>query len=451
MIADKLVTAYLGTADAWIFDGCSLNVSYLALATTKGQMRLLRLSIVVGPVPVNESYAFSVETDRIVAGNLLKNNATKAEIFEFLKSAIHGEVWIDGRVYSFASSNITYDTELNDTLRWAYDLHLCVNAPITEGCNYDVPSIDRELRTIDTPFDGLQDLVYWLGLAHTTTPTNLGRAELRVKPPVDCVIDQTSLRDDLLTLNLLAHPKFDSDALHVAVRGVPGVAIAGRRQVAKEISWKQLSETVNEGSATIKLENSDSALVMLSLAGNTIRRQWFVDPVKARNIRAFATKHFDPEMKQLRRALLDEKEKDSTKFETAVAALFFLMGCASAVQLETQAPDLLVSTPAGRLVLVECTLRVADFSTKLGKLVDRRISLTNELARTGHAAQVYSILVCRVPLEQIAVDTKELVHHNVILLTQQNLQQAVDLLHSHFDPDSFLDEQSGIKNPSNSS
>jgi hypothetical protein len=114
------------------------------------------------------------------------------------------------------------------------------------------------------------------------------------------------------------------------------------------------------------------------------------------------------------------------------------LGFASAVQLETEAPDLLVATPAGRLVLVECTLKVADFRTKLGKLVDRRASLQREMTKTGHPAQMYAVLICRVPADQLVIDVAELRQHGVILLTLSDIENGLMRVHGHNDPDEML-------------
>lgn len=438
-MSEQVSSDFFAALGGWACDGYSLSINYLALQNTAGVMRLLRLAIIASPLPVKETLAFSVRTERIAAGAIVRNNVTRSEVSQVFNDAAQGTIIVDEEVFAFASRQISFESHLSDRVRWEYDLHLRINAPLTEGCKYDVTSFDRELRIVTPPFDGLQDLTSWLGLGgEKNQPTDFGKAELVVKPPVDCIIDETRLRDDRLHIVLAAHAGLDAAALNVALLATPGLGLTSRKQVAADIAWVVGEHGLLRGTGEILLENADSALLMLSLGDKTVRRQWFLDPVKARNARVFAAKHFDKDLRYLRRALLEDK--DGPRFETAVCALLFLLGFAPAVQIETEAPDLLVATPAGRLVLVECTLKVADFRTKLGKLVDRRSSLIREMERTGHTAQLYAVLICRVPLDQLVYDPEELTQHDVILLSQPDVETGLSRVDAHNDPDSMLSD-----------
>jgi hypothetical protein len=439
MISNRAKDEFFSAINDWICDGYSLSIGYIALRNTEGEMRLLRLSVLSSPVAADEEFNFQIRTSRIAAGNFLANNKSKVEIISLLIAASEGKITIGDEDFQAASSQKSFETDLSDTVRWEYDLHLRLNAPLTEGCQFDVPSIDRELRTVTPPFDGLVDLTFWLGLGgHTLPPTSFGKVELRVKPPVDCLVDQTSLRDDQLNVVLVAHPEFNRAAVCVAVRGVPGKALQARRQVAAEIVWNKSEQGLIKGIGGIAISNAESALLMLSIGGTTIRRQWFLDPIKARSTRVFATKHFDPDMRQLKRALLEQM--DGPRFERAVAALLFALGFSPAVQVETDAPDILVATPAGRLILVECTIKTSDFRQKLGKLVDRKNSLKFALEKARHAAQLYAVLVCRVPRDQLTFDRDELTRLGVLLLTSAEIENGLGSLNGHFDPDLVLTE-----------
>jgi hypothetical protein len=93
-----------------------------------------------------------------------------------------------------------------------------------------------------------------------------------------------------------------------------------------------------------------------------------------------------------------------------------------------------------RIILVECTTRVANFSTKLGKLVDRKNSLTKAIQGSKTPSRVEGILVCATPKDQIASRTDELLAHQVILVTREDLLSAVEQLRLHIDPDKFIDD-----------
>ena len=184
------------------------------------------------------------------------------------------------------------------------------------------------------------------------------------------------------------------------------------------------------------MQDCDSALAMLMIGASTVRRQWFPDPAKARNNRFMAVQHFDTDLRKIRSAALESPE--SAKFEQGVAALLFLLGFSPVLQLETDSPDIIVTTPGGQLVLVECTTKISDFSAKLGKLVDRRGSLSKALAGAGHPPEILAALICRSPRDQIAAHEDELRLHRVLLLTREDLQNSFDRVRHPEDPDKIV-------------
>jgi hypothetical protein len=137
------------------------------------------------------------------------------------------------------------------------------------------------------------------------------------------------------------------------------------------------------------------------------------------------------------------ESSESARFENGVAALLFLLGFTPSVQLETDAPDLIVTTPGGKLAIVECTTRIADFAAKVGKLVDRRGALSKQLSASGHPAQIIAVLICRLPRDQIAAQAAELHAHKIILLTGDDLLKSFDSVRTPADADMMLDAARG--------
>ncbi len=330
-------------------------------------------------------------------------------------------------------------TEMSQRERWFSELHLQVS-----GDRRQLPSpnlfatIDNTLRASQPPFDGLADVTSWLGLSApdaSVTPPSIG---IRVGPPVDLIFDRCALVDDRLHLTLHAHPKFDVANVGLALRSVPGNGLDARKQVSSEIRWSRVRNGRREGTAQIDLVHADNVLSILMIGSSTVRRQWFLDPTKARNNRLLAIQHFDKDLRMVRNAVLESS--DSSKFEQGVAALLFLLGFNPCVQLETDSPDLIVTTPGGRLAIVECTTRIADFASKVGKLVDRRGALSKSLVASGHPALVSAVLVCRLPRDQIAAYANEVRAHNAILVTREDLAAGFDRVRFPSDPDRILEE-----------
>jgi hypothetical protein len=63
-------------------------------------------------------------------------------------------------------------------------------------------------------------------------------------------------------------------------------------QVTDQIKWGRVKNGRRTGIARVKLKNADNALAMLLIEGSTVRRQWFIDPAKARNNRFLAVSAF---------------------------------------------------------------------------------------------------------------------------------------------------------------
>jgi hypothetical protein len=177
---------------------------------------------------------------------------------------------------------------------------------------------------------------------------------------------------------------------------------------------------------------------MLLFGAQTVRRHWFIDPSKAPNVRYAAVQQFDPDLRMIKRGLFDDT--DSNRFESAVAALLFLLGFAPSVQLESDSPDLVVATPLGRLVVVECTTRVADVATKIGKLVDRREALQRKLRADNAGAEVSAALVCRVPRDQIAAQADHLKAMRVALASAEDISAGLTRAWATSNPEEILDQ-----------
>lgn len=336
-------------------------------------------------------------------------------------------------------TELRYYAEHSHRDTWFTELNLQVTGQrLNPLSGADAADIDTALRNATPPFDGIEDLGNWLRLRDRRVNGHESAINIRVSPPVDMIFDKSSLHDNKFQLAFSAHSQLDVSKVGVSLREFPGIGIKSRRQVGDSIIWSRAKGGRRPGQLKAKLSSADSVLVMLTLGKQTIRRQWFTDPDKALNTRYVATQFFDKELKQLRQALLDST--DSVKFEQAVASLLYLLGFSTAIQVETQAPDILVSSPTGKLAIFECTTKISDFQSKLGKLVDRRNALLASLNAMGNVHRVDAFLVCGLPKSQIAAEEKLLTQHRVTLLSRENLADALIRLRTPTSPDEMLDQ-----------
>ena len=438
---DIFKTKFLQAAEDWVCDPYSIDIRYL-VRKDSNQSRLWEALIQLNPLPAHQDMSFHVETSLLSAGHSQLSDQPKQKLLQALGHATQGQVSVYGSSFSLSNEHpYEFDSEMAHRDRWISDLHLQVigrRAPAPTPL--DAASIGNALRRSTPPFDGLADISAWLGL-NDPQSNNLPSVKIRVGPPVDLISNECRLGNDHLHLTLHAHPRFDISRIGLAVRAVPGNALESRRQVASEIKWKRIRNGRREGIVRISLERADSALAMLMIGDYSVRREWFLDPSKARNNRLVAMQYFDKDLRMVKQAVLEASDsKDSKRFELGIAALLFLLGFTPAVPLETDSPDLIVTTPGGKLVIVECTTRIADFSSKLGKLVDRRGALSKALQASDHHTRIDAILICALPRKQIAARAVELETHQAVLITKDELEELFDLVRSPNDPDKMLDE-----------
>lgn len=432
-----MLQTFLCAADKWICDGYSVDIRYLADIEGR-EVSIWDASVYLNPLPPPRDLSFHINTGRFAVGQIQRPGLKKSKLTSLLHQAAAGELAIEGGIARVeVEKTVDYWSEMVYRDRWYADLHLQVSGvtrSLPGGIEY--AAIENALRKALPPFDGLADAAAWLGLSSPGTKMNPPSINIRVGPPVVLIFEGCRLDADTLTLTLHAHPKFDVRRVGLAVRTVPGDALNGRRQIGETIQWGRVKDGRRTGVAQVTLEQADSVLAMLMIEDMTVQRQWFIDPAKARNNRWIAVQHFDKDLRRIRDAVLDSQ--DSTRFEHGVAALLFLLGFTPSVQLESDAPDLVVTTPGGKLIIVECTTRIADFSAKIGKLVDRRGALTKQLAAAGHSAQVIAVLICRLPRDQIAAQADELRALNTVLVAGEDLTAAFDRVRLPHDPDALV-------------
>ncbi len=429
---------FLISASEWLCDGYGLEIDFVSRPTPNGQ-ELVSADMKMQPFPSPKDIVFQIATDHIFTGHVQRCSLGKNELSTILTDAAQGRIVVGEQVLKLIENQRhDYYSETSHRERWFSELHLQVR-----GGRSTIPpaemllTIDNDLRASTPSFDGLSDLDAWLGT--NSVALNGGEPSLvvHVTPPVDFVLDRCKLIDSTLTLVLVAHASFETSRIRLAIHGTPDNGLTGRRQIADKIVWGDAVYDKREGVARIEIKDCGSALAILMLGTSTVRRHRILDSAKARNIRYLAVRHFDTELRKIRGAVFDSS--DSLKFEQGVAALFFLLGFSPALQIETDSPDILITTPSGQLMLVECTTRIADFSAKLGKLVDRRGSLSRALTTAGHPRDILAILVCRLPRDQIAVHEEQLRIQMVLLWAGEELANRLDCVRDPSDPDKLFE------------
>lgn len=395
-MSDVFKDIFLDDVSRWVCGQYSVDVRFFSIKENDKYVIQL-CSIGLSPVPLKLDNSFFIEKDSFAIGQWQSNDMNKEDLINFIARCAVGKVNIyEKEMELIPDPSLRYYSDMFSNDRWFYNLHLKVsghNVNILQ--QNELRTIENNLRSSTPPFDGLNDALGWLNFGGPSFfGSRSSEINIWINPPVDLIFEKCSLVNDQLELNLKAHLDFDISTIQLAICPTPRENVNSRTQIGKEFRWTTSDDEYKEGIAKISIKSVDSVLIILLINGNTVRRQWLLDAAKARNNRQIPVQYFDKELKMAKRAVFDLL--DSNKFEEGIALLMFMLGFTPAVQIETDSPDLIVYTPNGKLLLVECTMRVADFLSKVGKLVDRRVGLEKSLKESSHHSYVYSVLVCSV-------------------------------------------------------
>jgi hypothetical protein len=425
MSSEGHLDLFKSAANEWLCDPYSVEIRYLAIREDDANV-LLSCSINFWPIKFATQKSLAVVANNLIAGQEQLNDMSLNKIKLFINNLEEGKLVLNDMTLSLiANHSLSFYTEMISNDRWYCDAHLLVlgehKNPIS---NIEITKINSALRQGKLPFDGLNDLVTYLNLPDPFSGQRQPQIEIRISPPTDIRIEESSLSKGKFNLILHAHPKLNTKNISLAFRTFPET-LTSRKQVSSQIKWKSKKDGIQVGKLVIGAAKAFAVQAILMVGSNTVRRQFFDDILKVPNRRLFAISAFDKDLKMLKQALSDTH---SSNFEKAVNSLAYILGFSGGVINETNAPDIILSTPNESLVVIECTTRMADFATKLGKLVDRKNALITLLESSGDSRKVYSYLVCGLPKNQIAHDENYFARHKVTLLTRESLDEILNQL-----------------------
>jgi len=427
---------FLETSNDWVADFGWISYAFVARKVSAGVVILVaRVVFSWRPVEIAE---FLVETTELVAGFVQRTFSERSAALSIIERITLGEFVIDGRnLRLVATDEPHYSSEMESADRWYCDAHLIVGGEVPQPLHAaELSAMNDGLRCAQTPFDGLPDLAGFLALRDPSSLRTRSYIETRVIPSVDFLIGESALDRDKFTLSLVAAPSLDTTGVQLAIRCFRTDSTQVRRQCANEVRWDSPGAGQIRGKLVLEVKLAYMIEVMLLFAGKTIRRQFFHDLSRSPNLRLVAMSAFDSDLRRIRSALASD---DSEKFEKAVGAIGYIYGLTSALTVETNAPDLIGSTPNGHIVLVECTTRLRDLRLKAGKLVDRRAILAAQISPSDKFTRIYTVLVCGVPEANIATEKKFLQDQKIILVTSETLKSALDSANFPRDIESMLE------------
>ena len=434
---------FLRTAELWLCQGSSLDIRYIALRSDQGWI-VSGASVSIGPVPYKIDNTFEIRTSQLIAGCIQVLSCSRDVALRALSSALEGRIEIKNETLQLRElETLDWYAEAPNRETWFSPMQISVNTRSNDPPlhPHTIAGIEAELRLGLPPFDGLPDIGALLELRADVTGSRSPSIEVTLSPPVDLLLSECALADDRFSGVLIAHEQIDVSSIGLAIRAAPGSGLGARQQIASQVTWEEPTDGFRNGLVTLEVPNADSILTMLSFGGRTIRRNWFADPRRAPNGRYVSMIQSDPGLRMLRRAAFESPE--ARKLEQAVAALLHMLGFSSVLPAEQDSPDILVSTPGRSTLIVECTTRIADIHSKVGKLIERRAALSKALTAASLPANVVSVLVCRLPNDEIPTNSQEMADRGVLLFSREDIEAGLRRARFIQDPDALLREWLG--------
>ena len=405
---------------------------------------LLAATITFGWKADKEQKSFHKDVPNLVAGRVRLENQTIDQLWEILDLALKGEVTINGETYSLTEGpvkglpSVQYP-ESEWELSTGVLQYRVVPAPSTTLASdppLDIftPELDAQLQKGPYAFSGVHDLVECLSLPDPRFRNTSAAIAITIESPADfdmsaCHWDEG--REDRLLLKVLAHGTFRWNDAKLLLRELPKRAQAPKERFGE---WEdhRWGNNLQVAWAPLLYPSAHEVVADLIIGGVVASRRTFPHPQRADNPRYLVMTEYDGGLEKLQEFLFkpskeakSKKDKDARKFEQAVAALLFLRGFSPVLPMNTDSVDIVVTTPAGHWLVVECSFSLDDARKKAGKLVRRREALRAELAGSGHRLELVACLVCILPRAQIAIPDDLLRRYQVQLWSEEDVKEEL--------------------------
>ncbi|MFZ6781363.1 hypothetical protein ACO0LD_31385 [Undibacterium sp. Ji83W] len=438
LLLKHMLKKFLESKDEWILLGYFVDIRYIAVAID-GKYFLTDAHIYLSPISPTTGGYFEIVTDKICIGRKQLSFNKKSDYDSLISNAIDGFIVVNNRTMILpGDDSLSHYSEMARRDAWELQLHLKIGRnqfpPIQSA---ELIEFDNILRLSTPPFDGLTDVASILNLRMPGGYADPPAINISVGPPVDLRLIECNLNNDKLYLSLVTHSAFDISKLSLLIRAMPDSDLSLRMHVTNQIRWAEVQGDTRKGYAEIELPGAHGALVTVMNGTMLVRRQWFLDGARTSNRRLLALETFDSDKQNMHSAIFTTQ--DSATFEKGIANLMFVLGFSVTSLINKDAPDLVLATPQGKLIVLESTLRTSDFANKIGKLYDRKRALSKKLQQNNSPDIVYSILVCALPKDQIVTNADDIKVSDTILLAREDLIEATNRMKTLNDPDSFIE------------
>lgn len=453
--AQSEIDRFRALAEHWTSAAQHVIVSYLAIedAGTK-RLHWAMVRYVYEPVRPTLLEPSVVELDEVTVGRLpIDLSSTNFDLDRILRA---GEIEIGGEIYTLpqAEGNSLSATFFADSHPQAQPSQ--ARSPALMLSTGRSPSLDPRLlgdiehrvRSLDTPYDGLADLLSEHLLPISVMQRTDPAIEILLEKPAETILAESLISDSKLSAKIVASPHVDRSLLKIGVKYAPET----QKALRLSISGATLGWTVQDDgliAAKVEQDVGDAPVcqVFLSYAGHHISRWWVGDPTRLPSQRAAFLAQFDKDLTKLREELLS-RDSRGHPFERVLALVLEELGfdCMYLGEVShlQEAPDIYCETPTRRIAVIECAASVTNSSEKLSKLQQRVLRIKDGFVaqRLGNV-QVNGVLVSKHTDAEIEPFVEEAERFGLGIVGLSALTRLADGLRFKSRPDALYDELFG--------
>ncbi len=428
-------------------------ISYVGVKTAQGP-RLLFGRIMLEPSRMGiTDTKFKFETEHVIAARSVAN-ATWSDVASFLARAK------TGRIPSIDSTAILECDRGRNLSVYFAPIH---HPLITEGPRLpcllirgiskhdlliqatDSRQLDWELKASDIPFDNLDELLIQCGLPTLTQMGDSTVLEVVARSPA-WISDKSTIMGGEVRIECHVANALDIGKIRVGYKVFQkDSVVVDRASVSgSTLEWQQEND-FKIGICRVSVGDAPLLQAFLSYAGVSLHQWWVRDPQKDLNPRYAVHQVFDEDMKLLKMMLLKPESDKSDAFEGAVSTLCNLLGFSvvsyGRMPKLQEGPDIIAVTPAGKIVVIECTLGLPNKKDKLAKLVQRTTLVKEKLTAAGYGdLQIQAAIVTPLSRNEVVADLEDASKHNIAVICKEDIERLLSRVDLPPNPENLFQE-----------
>jgi len=428
-------------------------ISYVGVKTAQGP-RLLFGSIMLEPSQTGiASTKFKFETEHIIAARFVVN-ASWPDIASFLARAKTGAIpSIDNTMIlecnKGKSLSVYFDPIYHPLIPEGPRLPCLLIRGISKHDLLkqatDSRQLDWELKASDIPFDNLDELLIHCGLLTLTQMGDLTTLQV-VAEPLGLIGDKSIIMNGEARIECRLAKALDIGKIRVGYKVFQkDFVVMDRASVnGSALEWQQKKD-IKIGICRVSVGDAPLLQAFLSYTGVSLHQWWLRDPQKHLNRRYAVHQVFDEDMKLLKMMLLKPESDKSDAFEGAVSTLCNLLGFSvvsyGRMPKLQEGPDIIAVTPAGKIVVIECTLGLPNNKDKLAKLVQRTTLVKEKLTAAGYGdLQIQAAIVTPLSRNEVVADLEDASKHNIAVICKEDIERLLSRVDLPPNPENLFQE-----------